>query len=52
MKIALFPNARQPYLCPHQTALAKQEGFPDVQQYGYCQRFRFVLIDPVAHGDG
>jgi len=52
MKITLFLGARRPYLCPHQTALAKQEGFQDVQQYGYCQRFRFVLIDPIADGDG
>jgi hypothetical protein len=50
--LALFPHGQDPYLCPHQTALAKQEGFQDVQQYGYCQRFRFVLIDPVANGDG
>jgi hypothetical protein len=34
------------------STLAKREGFQDVQQYGYCQRFRFVLIDPVADGDG
>ncbi|PMZ78027.1 hypothetical protein C1X65_03390 [Pseudomonas sp. FW305-70] len=49
---ALFPLAQDPYLCPHQTALAKQEGFKDVQPYGYCQRFRFVLFVPVATGDG
>jgi hypothetical protein len=47
MKITLFPNARQPYLCPNQTALAKQEGFKDVQHYGYCQRFRFVFLVPL-----